>query len=77
MAGALEGWPDYGLVMPRATFDHLLIERAQKAGARLLERTEAVEPIVDGGWVTGARVRPADDRDSGADRGRGQVHDRG
>ena len=60
----LSSWPDYGLVMPRATFDHLLIERAQKAGARLLERTEAVEPIVDGGWVTGARVRPADDRDA-------------
>ncbi|MGZ8631920.1 MAG: NAD(P)/FAD-dependent oxidoreductase [Actinomycetota bacterium] len=59
----LSSWPDYGLVMPRATFDHLLIERAQKAGARLLERTEAVEPILDGGWVTGARVRPADDRD--------------
>ena len=29
----LSSWPDYGLVMPRATFDHLLIERAQKAGA--------------------------------------------
>ncbi|MGH2539291.1 MAG: geranylgeranyl reductase family protein [Actinomycetota bacterium] len=60
----LSSWPDYGLVMPRARFDQLLIERAQKAGARLLERTEAVEPLLDGGWVTGARVRPAEDREA-------------
>jgi geranylgeranyl reductase family protein len=60
----LSSWPDYGLVMPRATFDHLLIERAQKAGAHLLERTDAVEPTLDGGWVTGALVRPSDDRDA-------------
>ncbi|MET0800059.1 MAG: geranylgeranyl reductase family protein [Actinomycetota bacterium] len=60
----LSSWPDYGLVMPRARFDHLLIERAQKAGARLLERTEAVEPLLDGVWVTGASVRPAGDREA-------------
>jgi geranylgeranyl reductase family protein len=60
----LSSWPGYGLVMPRAEFDHLLIQRAQKAGATLHERTEAVEPTFDGGWVTGARVRPADDRDA-------------
>jgi len=58
----LSSWPGYGLVMPRAGFDHLLIQRAQKAGARLQERTEAVEPTFEGGWVTGARVRPAGDR---------------
>lgn len=60
----LSSWPGYGLVMPRAGFDHLLIRRAQKAGAHVLERIEAVEPILDGGWVTGARVRPADQRDA-------------
>jgi menaquinone-9 beta-reductase len=60
----LESWPDYGLVMPRAEFDLMLIERSQKAGARLIERTEAVEPIFDGGWVVGAKVRPADDKDA-------------
>lgn len=60
----LSSWPGYGLVMPRAEFDHLLIQRAEKAGARVLERTEAVEPTFDGGWVTGARVRPADDEDT-------------
>ena len=36
----------------------------QKAGARLVERTEAVEPIIDDGWVAGATVRPAEDRDA-------------
>jgi menaquinone-9 beta-reductase len=60
----LTSWPDYGLVMPRAEFDHLLIQRAQKAGARVLERTEAVEPTFAERWVTGARVRPADDREA-------------
>ena len=35
----LSSWPDYGLVMPRSRFDSLLIERAQKAGARLMEET--------------------------------------
>ena len=60
----LSSWPDYGLVMPRAGFDSLLIERAKKAGARLLEQTEAVAPIIDSGWVTGAQVRPALDKEA-------------
>jgi menaquinone-9 beta-reductase len=58
----LSSWPGYGLVMPRAGFDHLLIQRAQKAGARVRELMEAIEPILDGSWVTGARVRPSDDK---------------
>jgi geranylgeranyl reductase family protein len=63
----LSSWPGYGLVMPRAEFDTILIERARKAGARVMERTEAVAPIIEGGWVTGARVRPADDREAEPD----------
>jgi len=51
-------------VMPRSVFDSLLIERAQKAGARLMEQTEAVAPIMEGGWVVGAEVRPAQDREA-------------
>jgi geranylgeranyl reductase family protein len=58
----LQTWPGYGLVMTRHDFDHLLTQRAQKAGARLLERTEALEPIREDGWIRGARVRPTDDR---------------
>jgi geranylgeranyl reductase family protein len=58
----LESFPRYGLVMPREGFDHLLAQRAVKAGARLLEATEAVAPVVEDGWVRGATVRPSADR---------------
>ena len=37
----LETWPDYGLVMPRLGFDHILLEQAKKAGARVMEATDA------------------------------------
>jgi len=57
----LRSWPDYGLVRTRHDFDALLVGRAQKAGVRLLERTEALQPVIEDGWVVGARVRNADD----------------
>ena len=57
---SLDSFPDYGLVRTRSDFDELLARRAEKAGARLHEGTEAVEPILDGGWVRGARIRPTD-----------------
>jgi menaquinone-9 beta-reductase len=58
---AVRSYPGYGLVRTRAEFDELLARRAEKAGAVLRERTEAVAPIVDGGWVSGAIVRSADE----------------
>ena len=58
----LEGFPDYGLVRTRHDFDELLVRRAEAAGARVYERTEAVAPVSTDGWVTGARVRDAEDR---------------
>ena len=58
----LTSFPGFGLVMPRDRFDHLLAQRAVKAGARLLERTEAVAPVIVDGWVQGAEIRPSDDR---------------
>jgi geranylgeranyl reductase family protein len=60
----LTSFPPYGLVMPREGFDHLLAERAVKAGARLLERTEAIAPRFVDGYVAGATVRPAGERDA-------------
>lgn len=63
----LPEFPDFGLVRTREDFDQLLARRAEKAGARVLERTEAVSPVVDRGWVAGARVRPAPVRDADAD----------
>lgn len=54
----LQDFPPFGLVRSRGEFDELLARRAEKAGAMLLERTEALSPIVgEDGWVTGARVR--------------------
>ncbi|MGH2663102.1 MAG: geranylgeranyl reductase family protein [Actinomycetota bacterium] len=53
----LESFPDYGVVRTRHDLDHLLVQRAVKAGATLWESTEALAPLVDRGWVVGARVR--------------------
>jgi geranylgeranyl reductase family protein len=58
----LEGFPGFGLVMTREELDELLIRHAVKAGARLMERTEALGPVLADGWVTGARIK-GDDRD--------------
>lgn len=58
----LETWPNYGLVRTRYDFDQLLVTKAQKAGARLQERSEATEPILEDGWVRGAVVRHAGDK---------------
>jgi geranylgeranyl reductase family protein len=60
----LTSFPPFGLVMPREGFDHLLAQRAVKAGARLLEQTEAVAPRFADGYVAGATVRPAGERDA-------------
>jgi menaquinone-9 beta-reductase len=60
----LTSWPDYGLVMPRASFDQLLVQRAVKAGARFVEGIEALAPTTDGGWVTGATVRATGEREA-------------
>jgi geranylgeranyl reductase family protein len=53
----LQDFPRYGVVRTRYDFDHLLAMRAEKAGARFLQATEALHPIVEGGWVIGAEVR--------------------
>jgi geranylgeranyl reductase family protein len=60
----LRSWPNYGLVRTRLDFDQLLVDRATKAGARLMEGTEAVEPTFRDGWVTGGTVRPAGEHDA-------------
>ena len=60
----LTSFPPFGLVMPRDGFDHLLADRAVKAGARLLERTEAIEPVFVDGYVRGASVRTTGERDA-------------
>jgi geranylgeranyl reductase family protein len=60
---ALHDYPNYGLMRTRMDLDQMLARRAEKAGARLLERTEAVSPVLADGWVVGAMVRPVDGGD--------------
>jgi menaquinone-9 beta-reductase len=57
----LEDFPGFGLVMTRAEFDQLLARHAEKAGANLMEHTEALAPVQDDGWVTGATIRRGED----------------
>ena len=49
-------FPSYGYVVTRKDLDHMVAERAVKAGATLWDRTEAVAPLVSGGLVWGASV---------------------
>jgi menaquinone-9 beta-reductase len=53
----LESLPDFGVVRTRHDLDHLLVQRAVKAGATVWEGTEALGPVVEDGWVVGARVQ--------------------
>ena len=55
-------FPGYGYVITRKDLDHLVAERAVKAGATLRQEVEATAPLVEGGLVRGALVR---DRSSG------------
>lgn len=50
---AVDGMPDHGFVVTRHDLDHLVAQRAVKAGATLLEGTEANTPILQQGRVTG------------------------
>ena len=58
----LAEYPDYGLVRPRRDFDELLARHAQKAGARLLERTSVTGPLLDdAGAVVGVTATATND----------------
>jgi geranylgeranyl reductase family protein len=56
----LRTWPSFGLIRTRLGLDDLLASRAQKAGARFLQATEATAPIREDGWVVGAQVKDED-----------------
>ncbi|MFE6287900.1 geranylgeranyl reductase family protein [Streptomyces sp. NPDC057877] len=60
----LASFPDYGLVRKRDDFDEQLARQAQKAGARLHERCNVSEPIVDArtGRITGVRAKLGEDK---------------
>ncbi|HET9691080.1 MAG TPA: geranylgeranyl reductase family protein [Acidimicrobiales bacterium] len=50
--------PGYGYVITRHDLDDMVAARAAKAGATVLEQSEAVAPVVEGGLLRGARVHP-------------------
>jgi geranylgeranyl reductase family protein len=56
---AVSSFPEYGLVRRRADFDQMLAQHAEKAGARLYERTTVTAPVTDErtGRVVGVRAR--------------------
>jgi geranylgeranyl reductase family protein len=51
-----EDQPDHGLIAPRDRLDAILVEHALAAGATVLTNHEATAPIVERGFVRGARV---------------------
>jgi geranylgeranyl reductase family protein len=62
----VKGLPPYGYVVTRKDLDGMVATHAAKAGAALWEHTEAVEPIVDGPSLRGARLAAkGDDGHSG------------
>jgi menaquinone-9 beta-reductase len=59
----LAEFPSFGLVRTRLDFDEILARHAQKAGARLVERTAVTGPVFDEatGRVCGVTARRVDD----------------
>jgi geranylgeranyl reductase family protein len=53
-------YPGFGYVITRKDLDHLVAERAVKAGAVLWQETEAVAPLLEGGLLRGATVKRKD-----------------
>ncbi len=60
----LASFPPYGAVRTRTDLDEILARHAQKAGARLTERTNVTGPVIDErtGRVVGVTAKPVDDR---------------
>ncbi|WP_326807786.1 geranylgeranyl reductase family protein [Streptomyces sp. NBC_01186] len=60
----LASYPDYGLVRKRDDFDEQLAHQAQKAGARLYERCNVSEPVLDErtGHVTGVHAKLGEEK---------------
>jgi geranylgeranyl reductase family protein len=57
----LASYPDFGLVRPRLDLDAVLARQAEKAGARLVERTTVAGPVLDrAGRVVGLEARGQD-----------------
>jgi menaquinone-9 beta-reductase len=60
----LAAYPNYGLVRKRDDFDEQLARQAQKAGARLHERCNVGQPIIDArtGRITGVHAKVGEEK---------------
>lgn len=59
----LASYPDYGLVRKRDDFDEQLARQAEKAGARMYERCNVGEPILDtAGRITGVHAKLGEEK---------------
>ncbi len=58
------GFPRHGYVITRHDLDQMVAERAEKAGALVLQGMEAIEPNLDGGIPRGAVVKNKDTGDT-------------
>ncbi|HEX2053358.1 MAG TPA: geranylgeranyl reductase family protein [Actinomycetota bacterium] len=61
----LSNFPDHGLVAARRVLDKDITLRAVEAGAELLDRTEAVEPVREGAVLKGVRWVRKEQADGG------------
>jgi geranylgeranyl reductase family protein len=57
----LEAFPDFGLSLPRADFDHRLAKHARAAGADVREAWHVDAPVQEYGRVVGVTAREVDD----------------
>ena len=48
-----DAWRNYGLVKPRKDLDKLVLDNAEKAGAKVLQKTQVASPIYTDGVLTG------------------------
>lgn len=53
-------FPSHGYVVRRRDLDEMVADRAVKAGATMWQASEAIEPVVENGLVTGAAIRRND-----------------
>ncbi|HEY7873508.1 MAG TPA: geranylgeranyl reductase family protein [Actinomycetota bacterium] len=57
----LDDFCDYGLVKPRKDLDQIVLDHAERAGAKVLYHTQVKEPIFDGGVLKGIVAKRDDD----------------
>jgi geranylgeranyl reductase family protein len=53
----LDSWCNYGLVKPRKDLDKIVLENAERAGAKVLYETQVTEPIFERGIISGIRAK--------------------